>query len=147
MLTLVIVKTRIDSSLNLYEHCVACGDENNCRALRGQPCGAAYPLTCFDLRCTPLVEVLKHLEKRCTSTFCLQRWPAQCARRLFTSTNTPQRQNKRFLAYFWCILAVSGKRPVLGLLVAALRTVRRLTGGSRGFSEYMALGPNILGFR
>ena len=30
-----------------------------------------------------------------------------------------------------------------GLLVAALRTVRRLTGGSRGFSEYMALGPTF----
>ena len=27
---LVIVKARIDSSLNLYEHCVACDNENNC---------------------------------------------------------------------------------------------------------------------
>ena len=45
MLTWVIVKTKIDSSLNLYEHCVAGDDENNCPAgpaLRGQPCGAAY---------------------------------------------------------------------------------------------------------
>ena len=92
MLTCVIVKASIDSSLNLYEHCVACDDENNCpagRALRG-----------FDLRCTPLVKVLKYLEKRCTATVCLQRWPAQCARSLFTSTNAPQRQNKRCLAYF-----------------------------------------------
>ena len=44
MLTWVIVKARVDSSLNLYEHCVACDNENNCcpagPALRGQPCGA-----------------------------------------------------------------------------------------------------------
>ena len=54
MFTWVIVKASIDSSLNLYEHCVAY-DENNVwpawptmkttAALRGQPCGAAYPLT------------------------------------------------------------------------------------------------------
>ena len=71
MLTWVIVKARIDSSLNLYEYCVACDNENNCPAgpaLWGQPCGAAYPANhAFDLRCTPLVEVLKHLEKRCTA--------------------------------------------------------------------------------
>ena len=62
MLTWVIVKTRIDSSLKAYEHSVACDNENNCPAgpaLRGQPCGAAYPrLPCFDLRCTPLVDSL-----------------------------------------------------------------------------------------
>ena len=45
MLTWVIVKARIDSSLNLYEHCVACDDESNCcpagPTLRGRlPCGA-----------------------------------------------------------------------------------------------------------
>ena len=50
MLTWVIVKARVDSSLNVYEHCVACDDENSCPAgpaLRGQPCGAnpAGPLT------------------------------------------------------------------------------------------------------
>ena len=45
MLPWVIVKARIDGSLNLNEHCVACDDENNC--LRGQPCGAnpAIPKT------------------------------------------------------------------------------------------------------
>ena len=77
MLNWVIVKAGIDGSLNLYEHCVACDDENNCLAgpaLRGQPCGAAYvAYLAFDLRCTPLFEVLKHLEKRFTATFCLQR--------------------------------------------------------------------------
>ena len=31
--------------------------------------------------------------------------------------------------------------------MAALRTVRRLTGGSRGFSEVHGPRPNILGFR
>ena len=30
--------------------------------------------------------------------------------------------------------------------MAALRTVRRLTGGSRGFSAYMALGPTFWDF-
>ena len=38
MLTWAIVKAKLDSSLNLYEHCVACDDENNYPA--GQPCGA-----------------------------------------------------------------------------------------------------------
>ena len=58
MLTWVIVKTRIDSSLNLYEHCVACDNENKCPAgptLRGSL--PSYPA--FDLRCTPLFEALK----------------------------------------------------------------------------------------
>ena len=121
MLTWVIVKARVDSSLNLYEHCMACDNENNCPAgptLRDQPCEAAdpaYPV--FNLRCTPLVKVLQHLEKRCTATFCLQRWQAQCARCLFTSTNVPQRQNKRILAYCGGVLAVPWKkahlRPIL----------------------------------
>ena len=36
--------------------------------------------------------------------------------------------------------------PCVTILVAALRTVRRLTGGSRGFSEYIALGPTFWDF-
>ena len=86
MLTWVIVKARVDSSLNLYEHCVACDNENNCcpavPALWGanpaeQPCGAAYPVyPAFDLRCTPLFEVLEHLESGVQPVFSLQRWPA-----------------------------------------------------------------------
>ena len=32
------------------------------------------------------------------------------------------------------------------LVAAALRTVRRLTGGYRGFSAYMALGPTFWDF-
>ena len=68
MLTWVIVKARI-----------ACDDENNCPAgpaLRGQPRGAAYPTYPVGRFATPLVEVLKHLEKRCPATCCLQRWLA-----------------------------------------------------------------------
>ena len=34
----------------------------------------------------------------------------------------------------------------INVLVAALRTVRRLTGGPRGFSAYMALGPTFWDF-
>ena len=84
MLTWVIVKARIDSSLNLYEHCVACDDENNCPAepalqgptLRGQPCRVAYTAyLAFDLRC-----VQPHFGPN---------GQPQCARRLFTSTNVP----------------------------------------------------------
>ena len=99
MLTWLIVKTRIDSSLNFDEHCVACDrDENNCcrRALPGQPCGAAYPA--FDLRCTPLFEVLKHLEKRCTATFCLQRWPAHGA---FLPTQMCPKAKQALFGVFW----------------------------------------------
>ena len=43
MLTWVTVKARIDSSLNVYEHCVACDDENNC------PAGPLTPLTMLRL--------------------------------------------------------------------------------------------------
>ena len=120
MSTWVIVKTQIDSSLNLCEHCV-CDNENNCcpagPALRGanpagQPCGAAYPAyPAFDLRCTPLFEVLKHLESGVQPVFVSKDGQRQCARRLGTSTNVPQRQNKRFLAYFgvfWLHLAARG---------------------------------------
>ena len=101
MLTWEIVKTGIDSSLNLYEHCVACDDENNCPAGRAlQPCGAnpAEPLTACRGVKTPRKAVYSHILS--------QRWPAQCARRLFTSPDVPQRQNKRFLAYFGGVLAV-----------------------------------------
>ena len=89
MLTWVIVKARIDSSLNLYEHCVACDNENNCctavPGLRGanpagQPCGAAYPAyPAFDLRCTPLFEVLKHLESGVQPVFVSKDGQRQCA--------------------------------------------------------------------
>ena len=119
MLTWVIVKARIDSSLNLYEHCVRgqpCGANP-----AGQPCGAAYPAyPAFDLRCAPLFEVVKHLEKRCTATFFSKDGQRQCARRLCTSTNVSQRQNKRFLAYSRGILAAPRKKtrfgPIFGYL-------------------------------
>ena len=82
MLTWVIVKTRIDSSLNLYEHCVACDDENNCpvgSALRGQPCGAAYhAYPAFDLRCTPLRGV-KTPRKAVYSYILFTLWGDSCA--------------------------------------------------------------------
>ena len=43
MLTWVIVKARIDSSLNLYKHCVACADENN----YSNPTGPFTPHTLY----------------------------------------------------------------------------------------------------
>ena len=123
MLTWVIVKTRLDSSLNAYEHCVACDDENNCPrgpALRGQP-SALSPYPAFDLRCTPLFEVLKHFEKQCTATFCLHRWPAAVRTAPFCQHKCAQRQNKRFLAYFGGILLYPGKArfwPILAYFEA-----------------------------
>ena len=137
MLTWVIVKARIDSSLNLYEHCVACDDENNCPAgptLGGGPTlrGRLPRLPCVRLRCTPLVEVLKHLERRCTATFCLQRWLAQYARRLSTSTNVPQRQHKRCLAYFGGVLAVPRKKARFRPILTHLEAIFGLHLAARG---------------
>ena len=117
MLNWLVVKTRIDSSLNLYEHCVACDDENNCPAW-----GRLPRLPCFYLRCTPLVEVLKHLEMRCTATCCLR------ARRLFTSTHAPQRQNKRFLAY----LAVPRKKARFRHILTHFEAIFGLHLAARG---------------
>ena len=116
MWTLVIVKTRIDRSLNLYEHCVACDDESNCPA--GPARGAAYlAYTVFDLRCTPLFEVLKHFETRCTTTFCLQRWPAAVRTAPFYQQKCAQKAKQVLFGVFWGYLAVPRKktrfRPIL----------------------------------
>ena len=121
MLTWMIVKARIDSSLNLYEHCVACDDENNCPAgpaLRGKPCGAAYPAyhasTCAVHRCTPQNTSKSGVQP----AFVSKDGQRQCARRLFASINVPQRQNKRFWGYFGDILAVPRFRPILAYFEA-----------------------------
>ena len=125
MLTWVIVKTRIDSSLNLYEHCVACDDENNCPAgpaLRSQPCvanaacGPAYPADPgFNLRCTSFFEVLKHLEKRYTATSCRQRWPAAVRTAPFYQHKCAPKAKQVLFGVFWGILAVPATGVVLRL--------------------------------
>ena len=110
---------RIDSSLNLYEHCVACDDENNypagpalrglpCGAspagpaLRGQPCGAAYPAyPAFDLRCTPLFEGVKTPRKAVYIHILSPKMASHSALRLFTC---PKGKTSAFWRIF--ILAV-----------------------------------------
>ena len=109
MLTWVIVKTRIDSSLSLYEHCVACDNENNCPAgptLRGR----LPRLPCFDVRCTPLVEVLKHLEKRCTASFCLQRWPAAVRPAPFCQHKCATKAKQALFGVFWGYFGCTPKK-------------------------------------
>ena len=76
--------------------------------LAGQTCGAAYPAyPAFDLRCTPLFEVLKHLEKRRTATFCLQRWPAAVRAAPF------YKRKCAFLGYFGCTRKKARFGPIL----------------------------------
>ena len=85
------------------------------RAARWRPkmASAATPLTMPRLALYTACRGVKTPRKRCTATCCLQRWPAQCARRLFTSTP----KAKQALGVFWSILAVPRKktrfRPIL----------------------------------
>ena len=87
----------------------------------GQPCGAAYPAyPAFDLRCAPLFEVLKQPD------FVSKDGQRQCAR------NVPQRQNKRFLAYFKDILAVPRKKARFGPILAYFEAIFGLHLAARG---------------
>ena len=108
MLTWVIVKTRIDSSLNLYKHCVACDDKNNCCPAGPTLRGSLPPLPCIRLALYTLFEVLKHLEKRCTATFCLQRWPAAVHTAPFCQHKCAPKAKQALFGVFWVFCCTQG---------------------------------------
>ena len=103
--------------------------DTNTLSLRGRlPC-----LPCFRFALYTALRGVKSPRRRCTASFCLQRWPAAVRRRLFASTNVPQRQNKRFLGYFGVFWLYPPKRPILayfeaisGLHLAARRPTGQL---------------------
>ena len=112
MLTWVIVKTRINSSLNLYEHCEACDDENNCPA---GPARRASPVLRFALytACravkTPRKAVYSHIlsPKMASAVRTAPFYQHKC---------TPKAKQALF-GVFWGALAVPRKkarfRPIL----------------------------------
>ena len=114
MLTWVIVKTRIDSAISLYEHCVACDDENNCPAgpaLRGR----LPPLTMLRLALYTACRGVKTPRKAVYSHIL----SPKMANAVRTAPFYQQRARKAKQALFGVFLGVfwlhPGKRPVLGL--------------------------------
>ena len=125
MLTWVIVKARIDSSLNLYEHCVACDDENNRpagRALRPTLRDSLLPLPCVRLALYTAFRGVKTPRKAVYSHILSPKMVSGSAQGAFIPA---QMCSKGKTCAFWRILGVfwlyPGKRPVWGLLWPILR--------------------------
>ena len=117
MLTWVIVKARIDSSLNLYEHCVACDNENNCcpagPSLRGQPYGAILRgrlpcLSCIRLALYTAIRGVRTPRKAVYSQLLSPKMASGSAHGAFVLHKCATKAKQAFLAYFGGILAVPG---------------------------------------
>ena len=147
MLTWVIVKARVDSSLNLYEHCVACDNENNCcpavPALRGgQPCGATLRgrlpcLPCIRFALYTAILGVKTPRKRCTC-FCLQRWPAAMRTAPWYQHKCAPKAKQALFAYFGRILAVLHKKARFLPILTHFEAIFGLHLANRA-----ALGPKM----
>ena len=133
MLTWVIVKARIDSSLNSYEHCVACDDENNCCPV---PAGQLTPLT---LRSTCAVRGVTAPRKAVYSHIVSPKMagvflPAQIRPKGKTSVFW------RILGVFWLY---PGKKARFGPILSYFEAIFGLHLATRGPTSRAALGPKM----
>ena len=114
MLTWVMVKARIDSSRNLYEHCVACDDENNCPAgptLRGR----FPPPTMLRLALYTACRGVKTPRKAVYIHIFSSKMAIAVRKALFYQHKWASKVKQALLAYLGVFWWYPGKRPVLGL--------------------------------
>ena len=143
MLTWVIVKTIIDSSLNLYEHCVACDDENNCPAgqLYGaNPAGPLTPLTMLRLALYTACRGVKTPRKAVYSHILSPKMASAVRTASFYQHKYAPKTSAfwRILGVFWLY---PGKKPVLGLFWPILRSFLAPTESPAG--QQGSLGPKM----
>ena len=139
MLTCVIVKARIDSSLNLYEHCVACGDENNCpagRALRGQPCGAnpagPLPLTMLRLALYTACRGVKTPRKAVYSHIVSPKMASGSAHGAFLQHKCAPKAKQALFGVFWGYFGCTRKKARFGPILTYFEAIFGLHLASRG---------------
>ena len=126
------MKTRIDSSLNLYEHCVACADENNCPAgpaLRGQPAGPLTPLTMLRLALHTACRGVNTPRKAVYSHIFVSKDGQRSAHGAFLPA---QMRPKGKTSAFWRIWLYLGKRPVLRPILTHFEAIFGLHRAARG---------------